>query len=97
MLAVVYSTSMKYLFFCSQCGSKKEFEMSVAEYSKFKAVCRECGTEMTRVYEVPSVKGAGAQGGTVEGDHRCGGNSCGGIGGCSSCGDSCSSCSSCGI
>jgi predicted nucleic acid-binding Zn ribbon protein len=50
---------MKYKFKCKKCDIVKELEMSVAEYSKFEADCKDCGEKMRRIYESPEFKGCG--------------------------------------
>jgi len=55
--------------------------MTIEEYSKFTAVCEDCGSEMNGAYEAPAVKGSDCHSGPG------GGSSCGdGCGGCSGCG-----------
>ena len=77
---------MKYKFKCKRCESEAEFEMTISEYESFSAKCKECGSEMDRVFESPNVKSPG-DGGDGEPSTGSSGYSCSG---------SCSSCSLCG-
>ena len=72
---------MKYTYLCSNCSAEKEFELTIEEYSKFVALCEDCGTEMTRVYAMPAVKGGSADSGDDGGQS----GGCCSSGGCSSC------------
>ncbi len=85
---------MKYLFQCSNCDTTQEFEMTVADYEKFKPVCKKCKADMKRVFKAPTLgKGCASPAGTN--CSGCGENCHGGCGGCSSCGGNGDSCLSC--
>ena len=76
---------MKYSFKCPQCQEKQEFDLSIDEYTKFKALCKRCKVKMERIYEMPGLSCECSESDLVD---------CGSADG--SCGGSCSSCDGCG-